>query len=417
MTAPTAAAPPRGDVAGRPLLSVEDLIVRFRTQDGTIYAVNGVTFELGAGETLGLVGESGCGKSVTNLAIIRLLPKPAGRIEGGKVLFDGLDLVTLPESDLRDIRGKDIAMIFQDPMTSLNPVLTVSEQMVETIRAHRKISEADARARAVELLLMVGIPDAEKRLKSYPHQFSGGMRQRVMIAIALALEPKLMIADEPTTALDVTIQAQVLELLQRVTIDSGAALILITHDLGVVAGMTQRINVMYAGFIVETATTKDLFARPSHPYTVGLLHSIPRLAEERPESLIPIEGTPPDQRRAPVGCPFAPRCAWRLDVCWSDNPSLASLTPGERVVTTGAGATHRIACHNPPTPDEAAAGRPIRAGFRAAPSPDQLLSGPFEEPGGFEGDEVAILEGDMGPVSPAPSAGGLPLPPEEDLHR
>ncbi len=230
-----------------PLLEVRDLVVRFRTHEGTIHAVNGISFDLEAGERLGLVGESGCGKSVTNLAIMRLLPKPAGHIEGGEVHFDGLDLVRLSEEEMRDLRGKDIAMIFQDPMTSLNPVLTVEEQMVETIRAHKKVSKDDARARAIELLEMVGIPKPETRLKSFPHQFSGGMRQRVMIAMALALEPKLMIADEPTTALDVTIQAQVLELLQRLTDDSDTALILITHDLGVVAGMTQRIVVMYAG--------------------------------------------------------------------------------------------------------------------------------------------------------------------------
>jgi oligopeptide/dipeptide ABC transporter ATP-binding protein len=402
----------------RPLLSVEDLVVRFKTHDGTIHAVNGVTFDLEAGETLGLVGESGCGKSVTNLAIIRLLPKPAGRIEGGRVLFDGLDLVTLPESDLRDLRGREIAMIFQDPMTSLNPVLTIEEQMVETIRAHRKVSVQEARTRAIELLGMVGIPRPETRLKSFPHQFSGGMRQRVMIAIALALEPKLMIADEPTTALDVTIQAQVLDLLRRLTTDSGTALVLITHDLGVVAGMTQRINVMYAGFIVETATTPELFANPSHPYTVGLLHSIPRLDEERPEALIPIEGVPPDQRRAPTGCPFAPRCAWRLDVCWTDNPPLLARQPGTRVVTTGPEATHRIACHNPPTPEEAVAGRPLRDGFTPAPPPGGGVAGAVVEDSIFvdeqpAGDEDVVFTGDEGPTSTAPSAAGLPLPPEE----
>ena len=243
-------------------------------------------------------------------------------------MFDGQDLLQLREEEIRDIRGRDIAMIFQDPMTSLNPVLTVEEQMVETIRAHKKTSKDAARARAIEILEMVGIPHPETRLKAFPHMFSGGMRQRVMIAMALALEPRLMIADEPTTALDVTIQAQVLELLKRLTTDGGTALILITHDLGVVAGMTQRINVMYAGYIVETATTAELFATPSHPYTVGLLHSIPRVDADRTEELIPIEGRPPDQRSAPVGCPFAPRCAWRLDVCWTDNPLLAPVEPG-----------------------------------------------------------------------------------------
>jgi oligopeptide/dipeptide ABC transporter ATP-binding protein len=362
-----------------PLLSVQDLVVRFRTHDGTIFAVNGVSFDLDEGETLGLVGESGCGKSVTNLAIMRLLPRPAGRIEGGRVEFDGRDIVSMSEADVRDLRGREIAMIFQDPMTSLNPVLTVEEQMVETIRAHKKVTGQDARARAIELLAMVGIPKPETRLKSYPHQFSGGMRQRVMIAMALALEPRLMIADEPTTALDVTIQAQVLELLQRLTTEAGTSLILITHDLGVVAGMTRRINVMYAGFVVETATTPDLFARPSHPYTVGLLHSIPRLDAEVAEELIPIEGRPPDQRVAPVGCPFAPRCAWRLEACWTDNPALVPLVAGSRVVTTGPGATHRIACHNRPTGAEALAGRPLREGFVAAPPPgaaiDELAAG------------------------------------------
>jgi oligopeptide/dipeptide ABC transporter ATP-binding protein len=269
-------------------------------------------------------------------------------------------------------------MIFQDPMTSLNPVTTVEEQMVETIQAHRKVSKADARARAVELLGLVGIPQAEKRLKSFPHQFSGGMRQRVMIAMALALEPRLMIADEPTTALDVTIQAQVLELISRLTTESGTSLILITHDLGVVAGMTDRINVMYAGFIVETATTGELFESPSHPYTVGLLHSMPRVDAAEGEPLIPIEGRPPDMRNAPRGCPFAPRCAWRLERCWTENPPLEPLVPGTAPVTTGEHATHRIACYNPPTADEAVHGHPSRPGHVPAPAPagqlDELAS-------------------------------------------
>jgi oligopeptide transport system ATP-binding protein len=373
----TTATPARAGATGvpEPLLSVRGLVVRFRTQDGAVFAVNGIDFDVARGETLGLVGESGCGKSVTNLAIMRLLPKPAGRIEGGRIMFDGRDIVSLSESDVRDIRGRDIAMIFQDPMTSLNPVLTIEEQMVETIRAHRTTTKEDARQRAIELLSMVGIPAPETRLKSFPHQFSGGMRQRVMIAIALALEPRLLIADEPTTALDVTIQAQVLEILQRLTTETGSALILITHDLGVVAGMTQRINVMYAGYVVETATTGDLFARPSHPYTIGLVHSIPRLDAEAGEALIPIEGRPPDQRREPVGCPFAPRCAWRLETCWSDNAVLDPIVAGTRVVMTGPDATHRIACHNAPTREEALAGRPLRAGFVAAPPPGSIPEG------------------------------------------
>jgi oligopeptide transport system ATP-binding protein len=376
-----------------PLLSVEDLVVQFRTHEGTIHAVNGVTFGLDEGELLGLVGESGCGKSVTNLAIIRLLPRPAGRIVRGRVLFEGQDLVVLREDELRDIRGSAIAMIFQDPMTSLNPVLTIEEQMVETIQAHRKVSKEDAKARAVGLLDMVGIPNPATRLRSFPHQFSGGMRQRVMIAMALALQPKLLIADEPTTALDVTIQAQVLELLQQLTRDSSTALILITHDLGVVAGMTQRINVMYAGFIVETATTPELFASPSHPYTVGLLHSIPRLDEDAHEQLIPIEGRPPDMRHAPTGCPFAPRCAWRVESCWTENPALRPLTGGGPVVMTGANATHRIACHNPPTPNEVHGGRPVRAGFTPEPPPAGML------------DELGLAPADA-------TAGGPQLPNE-----
>ena len=371
------------------LLSVEDLVVHFRTHEGTIYAVNGVSFALDEGERLGLVGESGCGKSVTNLAIIGLLPKPAGRIEAGRVVFDGQDLARLSESELREIRGRDVAMIFQDPMTSLNPVLTIEEQMVETIRAHRRVSRADARARAVELLTMVGIPDPAERLRSFPHQFSGGMRQRVMIAMALALKPKLLIADEPTTALDVTIQAQVLELIRDLTTGGGTTLILITHDLGVVAGLTQRINVMYAGYIVETATTMELFAQPSHPYTVGLLHSIPRLDEGAPEELIPIEGRPPDMRHAPVGCPFAPRCAGRIDECWVVNPPIRPLVAGTPVIATGPAATHRIACHHPPTAAEAVAGRPLVPRWVPAPPPagrlDELSAAsggsPVDEPG------------------------------------
>ena len=406
--------------ADAPLLAVTDLVVRFRTHEGTIHAVNGVTFQLDEGERLGLVGESGCGKSVTNLALIRLLPQPAGKIEGGTVLFDGQDLTKLREDELRAIRGRDIAMIFQDPMTSLNPVLTIEEQMVETIQAHKEMPKEDARRRAIELLRLVGIPKPETRLKSFPHQFSGGMRQRVMIAMALALAPKLMIADEPTTALDVTIQAQVLELLRDLTEESRTALILITHDLGVVAGMTNRINVMYAGFVVESATTLDLFAEPSHPYTVGLLHSIPRLDAEEDEPLVPIEGRPPDMRHAPKGCPFAPRCRWRLDVCWSDNPSLVPMVAGTPVVMTGAGATHRIACHNQPTAEERVTGHPMRPGFLPAAAPagvvDEVGAGHLGgTPDGFVG-LVHAIEAEEGPISMAPSAGALPLTPEGDSH-
>jgi oligopeptide transport system ATP-binding protein len=396
------------------LLSVRDLVVRFRTHDGAVHAVNGVSFDLEEGETLGMVGESGCGKSVTNLAIMRLLPQPAGRIEGGQVLFDDIDLTKLSEAEMRDLRGREIAMIFQDPMTSLNPVLTIEEQLVETIRAHKVVTSADARTRAIELLGMVGIAEPARRLRSYPHQFSGGMRQRVMIAMALALEPKLLIADEPTTALDVTIQAQVLELLQSLTRELGTAVILISHDLGVVAGMTRRINVMYAGYVVEAATTADLFERPRHPYTVGLLHSIPRLDAAEDEPLIPIEGVPPDLRIAPVGCPFAPRCAWRLPQCWTEMPSLNPLEPGLTVQTTGPDATHRLACWNPPTAEEATTGGPLRPGFQPAPPPGGRLDVVDVSGSPALAGQAGAL-GDLAPMDAAtvlPGSHGLPEPPE-----
>jgi oligopeptide/dipeptide ABC transporter ATP-binding protein len=260
--------------------------------------------------------------------------------------------------------------VFQDPLTSLNPVLTIGTQLTEGMRAHDQVSRAQADDRAVELLSMVGIPDGRRRLKAYPHQLSGGMRQRVMIAMALALKPRLLIADEPTTALDVTIQAQVIEVIRRLTEEAGTAVLIITHDLGVVADLTQRIAVMYAGFIVETATTDDIFARPRHPYTVGLLNSISRIDVDEPAALHPIEGAPPEQTREPVGCPFAPRCAWRLPVCWTDMPPLvpeALAGTALPVVTSGPGATHLLAFHNPATPGEAEVGRPVRPGFQPAP--------------------------------------------------
>jgi oligopeptide/dipeptide ABC transporter ATP-binding protein len=374
------AALPRTDptTAGAgPLLRVEDLVVRFQTHEATIYAVNGVSFDLEQGETLGLVGESGCGKSVTSLALTRLLPKPAGRIERGKVFFDGRDLLQLTDDALREVRGEDISMVFQDPLTSLNPVLTIGTQLTEGMLVHEKITKNEAADRAAELLTMVGIPDGRKRLKSYPHQLSGGMRQRVMIAMALALKPRLLIADEPTTALDVTIQAQVMEVIRQLTERSGTAVLIITHDLGVVADLTKRICVMYAGFVVETATTPELFAHPRHPYTVGLLNSISRIDVETPAALHPIEGAPPEGTRAPVGCPFAPRCAWRLPVCWTDMPPLtpdggANGATALPVVHSGSAATHLLACHNPATDEEAHAGRPLREGFVPAPPPGDV---------------------------------------------
>jgi len=345
------------------LLDVQDLRVRFRMLDATIFAVNGISLYLDPGETLGLVGESGSGKSVTSLALMRLLPpQPAAEVSGA-IVFDGRDIASLPEKQMRSMRGRDIAMVFQDPMTSLNRVLRIGEQVEETIRAHREVDSTGARARAVELLRLVGIADPERQLERYPHEFSGGMRQRVMIAMALALEPKLLIADEPTTALDVTIQAQVLELLKKLTMETGTAVILITHDLGVVARMTRRVAVMYAGKVVESAPTGELFADPRHPYTVGLLHSIPRLDGDV-GTLRPIEGSPPDLRREPDGCPFAPRCAWRLDTCWEQMPELLPLEPASDVV-----AEHVVACHNPVTPTEVELARPDRPGFEPAPPP------------------------------------------------
>jgi oligopeptide transport system ATP-binding protein len=341
------------------LLSVEDLQVEFSSSSGRVHAVNGITFELAPHETLGIVGESGCGKSVTSLAIMGLLPKPAGRIAGGKVTFDGTDLATLKPDEMRDLRGRDLAMIFQDPMTSLNPVITIEEQLVEVIQAHdSKVTKAAAHQRALDLLELVGIPNAKERLRGYAHQLSGGMRQRVMIAIALALRPKLIIADEPTTALDVTIQAQILELIQHVAKETGAAIMLITHDLGVVAGVTHRIQVMYAGRIVETATTRELFAHPRHPYTVGLLRSIPRLDLGGHRALIPIDGMPPDLTRERAGCPFAPRCAWATEPCLVEDPELAPVTAGQLTVSSGPSANHRVACWNPTTDEEATHGIP-----------------------------------------------------------
>jgi oligopeptide/dipeptide ABC transporter ATP-binding protein len=341
-----------------PILSVRDLVVRFSTGRGAVHAVNGVGFEVDAGGALGLVGESGSGKSVTSLAIMRLLPAQGAHVEG-EVWFEGADLLSLSEQQMRGLRGRSISMVLQDPLGSLNPVITIGEQVEEAIRAHDDPGRRAARARAVELLGSVGIARPSDQLDRYPHQFSGGMRQRVMIATALALHPKVLIADEPTTALDVTVQAQVLELLRDLTEQIGTAIVLISHDLGIMARMTERIAVMYAGFVLESAPTPQLFADPRHPYTVGLLRSLPRV--EGPEgALRPIEGSPPDLEHPPVGCPFAPRCAWRLEECWRTMPPLVAT----------ADAAHRLACHNPVAADEVADGRPLRPGFRAAPDPE-----------------------------------------------
>ena len=318
-----------------PLLSVEDLEVRFWTGRGIIHAVNGVSFDIAPGETLGIVGESGCGKSVTSLALLGILAR-AGRVTNGTAHFEGRNLIGLSDEELRTIRGKEIAMIFQDPMTSLNPVLTIGRQLREPLETHFDMDKKEAEARAVELLDRVGIPSAKARLKDYPHQFSGGMRQRAMIAMALACEPKLLIADEPTTALDVTIQAQILGLLRELVAERDTALILITHDLGVVAGMCERVNVMYAGMFVETGSARQVFAKPRHPYTLGLLQSVPRLDAARKTALHPIEGNPRDMLFPPQACPFAPRCRFEVEQSRQEVPQLEQVEPG-----------HKVACFNP----------------------------------------------------------------------
>jgi oligopeptide transport system ATP-binding protein len=304
------------------LLQVKDLKTQFFTQDGVVNAVNGVSFDLYEEETLGIVGESGSGKSVTALSLMGLIPQPPGKITNGEVLFKGRDLVGLPENEMRKIRGKEIAMIFQDPMTSLNPVLTISRQIGEALQLHMDMDRAAARKRTIELLKLVGIPSAADRIDDYPHQFSGGMRQRVMIAMALSCNPKLLIADEPTTALDVTIQAQILDLIKRLKREFGTAVMMITHDLGVVAGMCDRVQVMYAGHLVEQASVEQLYADPRHPYTLGLIRSVPRLDEVRKERLEPIPGLPPDLVNVPPGCPFYPRCSFHMPVCLDQRPLL-----------------------------------------------------------------------------------------------
>jgi oligopeptide transport system ATP-binding protein len=312
------------------LLEVRNLKTQFFTQDGVVHAVNGISYHVNNGETVAIVGESGSGKSVGVMSLIRLIPQPPGKIVDGEVLFDGQDLLKIKEDELRDIRGNRIAMIFQDPMTSLNPVLTIGRQITEAIELHMNMNKEQARKRAVQLLEMVGIPGAEARLDDYPHQFSGGMRQRVMIAMGLSCDPQLLIADEPTTALDVTIQAQIVDLVRRLQNELGMAVVWITHDLGVVAGMADRVLVMYAGFIVEEGNVNDLYGRPRHPYTLGLLRSIPRLDLGRQKRLIPIDGLPPDLLEPPTHCPFAPRCSFVEDKCWQENPQLVEVTPGHK---------------------------------------------------------------------------------------
>ncbi|HEX2438401.1 MAG TPA: ABC transporter ATP-binding protein [Methylomirabilota bacterium] len=307
------------------LLEVINLQTHFLTRGGVVRAVDGVSWDVEEGETVALVGESGCGKSVTALSIMRLVEPAAGRIVGGRILFKGRDLLTLDEEEMRRVRGREIGMIFQEPMTSLNPVLTIGRQLTEGLEIHLGLSRDEARRRAIERLGLVGIPDPERRLSQYPHQFSGGMRQRMMIAMALACDPPLVLADEPTTALDVTIQAQILELMKDLSRRLGVAMLIITHNLGVVARYADRVNVMYAGRIIERGTARQIYSSPRHPYTLGLLRSVPRLDEPRRARLAPIEGQPPDLTRLPPGCAFAPRCAFRVDRCTHEAPPLEAV--------------------------------------------------------------------------------------------
>jgi oligopeptide transport system ATP-binding protein len=307
---------------------VKNLKTQFFTQDGVVKAVDDVSFYVMPGETLGVVGESGSGKSMTGLSIMRLIPNPPGKIVNGEVTFNGRDILKMSEEQVRSIRGNDIAMIFQDPMTSLNPVLTINRQISESLQLHMGMNKDQARHRSIELLGMVGIPNPESRVDQYPHQFSGGMRQRVMIAMALSCNPKLLIADEPTTALDVTIQAQILDLMRGLQSETGTGVIMITHSMGVVAGMADRVQVMYAGHIVETASTEEIFANPRHPYTVGLMKSIPRLDARSKEKLQPIRGLPPDLIDLPDMCPFVPRCNYAREKCEQKNPPLLEVKQG-----------------------------------------------------------------------------------------
>ena len=309
------------------LLEITDLATYFFTPEGVVKAVDGITYDLNEGESLGLVGESGCGKSVSALSVMGLIATP-GRTVAGKVVFNGQDLLELEDEQMRRVRGKDIGMIFQEPMTSLNPVLTIETQLAEPLMLHLKMDKEEARQRAADLLGIVGIPEGLTRLRDYPHQFSGGMRQRVMIAMAISCNPKMLIADEPTTALDVTIQAQILELIQRMNKELGTAVLIITHNLGVVARYADRVNVMYAGKVVEMGTSKDIYGKPSHPYTRGLLSSVPRLDESIKDKLVPIEGLPPDLIGLPKGCSFRPRCTYAVEKCALETPTLMPVSAG-----------------------------------------------------------------------------------------
>jgi len=324
------------------ILEVKNLETNFKTDEGTIHAVNGIDFDLMEGETLGIVGESGCGKSVSMLSLLQLIPSPPGKIINGEAEFFGHDLLAMDEDEIRHIRGAQISMIFQDPMTSFNPVLTMESQITEPLKIHMNASKEEAHDRAVEILTMTGIPNVEERINDYPYQFSGGMRQRAMIAMALICSPKILIADEPTTALDVTIQAQIIDLVKQLREEISMTIIWITHDLGIIAGIAQRVLVMYAGYIVEEGSVKEIYSKPQHPYTIGLMGSLPKLTSDKKEKLVSIDGLPPVLLEKPDHCPFAPRCTYAFDRCWNENPSLMEV-----------GKKHRAACWvNPATGKE-----------------------------------------------------------------
>ncbi|HEY8486752.1 MAG TPA: ABC transporter ATP-binding protein [Limnochordales bacterium] len=355
MQQPTAPQPTGQAGPGDVLLDVRDLRTYFFTDEGVLKAVDGVSFQVLRGSTLGILGESGCGKSVTSLSILRLIPQPPGRIVGGQILFEGRDLLRLREPEMRRIRGNEIAMIFQEPMTSLNPVFTVGDQIMEAIVLHQRVSRSEARRRAIEMLRLVGIPSPERRVDDYPHQMSGGMRQRVMIAMALACHPKLLIADEPTTALDVTIQAQILDLMARLQQELGTAIMLITHNMGVIAEMARHVVVMYAGKVVEATDVVSLFRRPRHPYTVALLESMPRL-DQRRERLKAIEGSVPPLHRMPSGCRFHPRCEFAREICRQLEPPPLPVAPGH------VAACWQVTDYQPVTPGPSAQQVAVAAG-------------------------------------------------------
>lgn len=315
------------------LLNVRGLETQFKIREGVVHAVNGISFTLKEGETLGIVGESGCGKSVTMMSVLGLIPTPPGKVVAGEALYQGKDLLKMSSDEIRHIRGSQISMVFQDPMTSFNPVLTIGRQVAEPLEIHNGASKQQAYERAAEMLEMVGIPKAKERLNDYPHQYSGGMRQRVMIAMSLICTPQVLIADEPTTALDVTIQAQIIELVKRLRDELGMAIIWITHDLGIIAGLADRVLVMYAGLVIEEANVKELYAKPKHPYTIGLLGSLPRVDQDKEDRLASIDGLPPVLLETPSYCPFAPRCKFAVDRCWKENPVLETV-----------GTNHRAAC-------------------------------------------------------------------------